>query len=596
MSNFENPNLFLDSIHPEDYNKVVNAFNGFTQKNIHFNIRYRRLTENGEIKWVNIKLHYLDDNEGEEIKIPGSTEDVTEREKVKIALKESEDQFRTIWNVSLDGMRIMDEYGKIILVNDAFCRMVGLSRDQLEGAHLSVLFHKSIDEISDPMEQNSKMEIYKQRFFEKTIEPKFERELHLWDDRKVWFEVTNAYMEIDGSKNVLLSVFRDITERKNYSEKLARERNLLNTLIQNLPDSIYVKDKEGRKTLTNPTDLKFIGKEESEVIGKTDLESFPDEIALKCFSDDMSVIRTGLPILNREELIENSEGRKFWLLTSKLPLKDSEGNTYGLMGIGHDITERKRAEQIIKMQNKQLQELNANKDKFFSIIAHDLKSPFHGFLNLTKIMATESKSYSVSEFTSFSQALNDSAVNLYKLLENLLEWAVMQQGKTDFNLQKLNLNTMVSKNITTITDRAKQKGISLINQVKDSINVSADEKMIDTVLRNLLSNAVKFTRKDGIINVNAIPIENGMIEISVRDTGIGISKNDVDRLFRVGEKVSSKGTDNELSTGLGLLLCKEFVEKHGGKIWVESEKENLPAHKTGGSTFYFTLPENKVSP
>jgi signal transduction histidine kinase len=232
----------------------------------------------------------------------------------------------------------------------------------------------------------------------------------------------------------------------------------------------------------------------------------------------------------------------------------------------------------------QLSEINAQKDKFFSIIAHDLRNPMHGFLNLTMMMATESKDFTIAEFAKFSQALHDSAVNLHRLLENLLDWSIMQQGKMDFNLQKQNLSSMVSQNISTIIDNIKQKGISIINQVKDSIDVSVDEKMINTVLRNLLSNAVKFTRKDGTIKVNAKSSENGMIEISVSDTGVGISDVDMHRLFKIGEKVSSKGTDNEPSTGLGLLLCKEFVEKHGGKIWVES-KENE------GSTFYFTLPK-----
>ena len=278
----------------------------------------------------------------------------------------------------------------------------------------------------------------------------------------------------------------------------------------------------------------------------------------------------------------SKSGRKFIVLLRVDAIIDESGATVGLVGMHTDITERKRAELTIQQQNNQLKELNAAKDKFFSIIAHDLKSPFSGFLNLTEIMATESKDFTQSEFIDFSQSLNESAVNLYKLLENLLEWASMQQGIMNFNLKTHNLFSLTSHSVVSILERAGQKGISIINQVDESINVSADEKMINTVFRNLISNAVKFTRKNGSITLDARSTENGMIEISVRDTGIGISEKELKKLFKIGEKVGSMGTDNELSTGLGLLLCKEFIEKHGGKIWVESEEKK-------GSTFFFTL-------
>jgi len=267
------------------------------------------------------------------------------------------------------------------------------------------------------------------------------------------------------------------------------------------------------------------------------------------------------------------------------PKDVGRGCINGGVGIIEDITERKRAEAIIEQTNNELTKLNSEKDKFFSIIAHDLRSPFLGFLKLTEIMATESQNFTIAKFAEYSRALNESAVNLYELLGNLLDWSIMQRGKMEFNLQKQNLFSIVTKNIFTNMEHAKQKGISIFNHVNDSLNVTADEKMINTVLRNLISNAVKFTRKDGKIIVNAKSIENGMIELSVSDNGVGILEKNLNRLFKVGEKVGSKGTDNEPSTGLGLLLCKEFVEKHGGIIWVES-KENV------GSTFYFTLPNS----
>ena len=250
-----------------------------------------------------------------------------------------------------------------------------------------------------------------------------------------------------------------------------------------------------------------------------------------------------------------------------------------------EINFTQQAEEEIKNKNTELSKINAEKDKFFSIIAHDLKSPFHGFLNLTELMADSTEKFSQEEFVENSKSLNESARNLYKLLENLLEWAQMQNGSMSFSPQEIDLQKIVSKSIKTVKDRAVQKGITIINKVPKMQEIYADEKMIDSVFRNLLSNAIKFTRKDGKIIVSTEASANEKIEVTVSDTGVGMSEENVKKLFKLEEKVSSKGTEGEPSTGLGLLLCKEFVEKHGGKIWVESEVGK-------GSRFTIALPKH----
>jgi len=240
-------------------------------------------------------------------------------------------------------------------------------------------------------------------------------------------------------------------------------------------------------------------------------------------------------------------------------------------------------EEHLKKYSEELKQLIVSRDKFFSIIAHDLKSPFSGLLGLTEMMATESENFTLSEFVNISRSLNVSADNLFKLLNNLLEWALLQQNAISFNLGRHALSLLVDQSIATIQTRASQKAISISNKIDKSYYVSVDDKMITTVLRNLLSNAIKFTDKNGFVTINALQLENDMIQVSVSDTGVGIANVDLSRLFIIGEKVNSKGTEGEISTGLGLILCKEFVEKHGGTIWVESEKGK-------GSTFFFTIP------
>ncbi|HKJ80551.1 MAG TPA: HAMP domain-containing sensor histidine kinase [Ignavibacteriaceae bacterium] len=203
-------------------------------------------------------------------------------------------------------------------------------------------------------------------------------------------------------------------------------------------------------------------------------------------------------------------------------------------------------------------------------------------------MADNTEKFSLAEFIENSKLLNEAARHLYKLLGNLLEWAQMQKGSISFVPEEINLSTIISQNIEIISQRALQKGIAILNEVPASERVYADNKMVDTVFRNLLSNAVKFTKKDGKVIIKSKKAANGMVEVSVSDTGVGIPEKDVRRLFKIEEKVSSKGTDGESSTGLGLLLCKDFIEKNGGKIWVECEKGK-------GTIFYFTIPSFPIN-
>jgi signal transduction histidine kinase len=264
------------------------------------------------------------------------------------------------------------------------------------------------------------------------------------------------------------------------------------------------------------------------------------------------------------------------------PIIDSNGDIIGLAVFVVDVTELKYAEAELKMKNEELVKTNAEKDKFFSIVAHDLRSPFLGFLGLTQIMAEDASSYTVEELARFGNNMHQTANNLFKLLKNLLEWSQMQNGSFRFEPKICVLKNVVSECINMVERWAIQKGITILGQVSAPIKVWADENMIKSVLLNLLSNAVKFTVRGGRVTIDFYDLGNGMVEISVSDTGVGMNQDYSRKLFVLGEKISSKGTNGELGTGLGLLLCKEFVAKNGGTIRVES-KEGV------GSTFIFSV-------
>lgn len=258
------------------------------------------------------------------------------------------------------------------------------------------------------------------------------------------------------------------------------------------------------------------------------------------------------------------------------------GEVKGFFVLVSDITEVKKAQLELEKLNKELKESNITKDKFFSIIAHDLRSPFTGFLGLTKIMIENSPKMTINEIKEISQLLYDSANDLFKLLENLLDWSRMQNGTIEFTRTDCVLKFIVNQVVQLENEFARQKNIELITNIPSDIKIIADSSMLSTIFRNLISNAIKFTNPGGTVSISAEKKDSEII-VSVKDSGIGMSPSLVDKLFKIDEKVSRPGTNDEASTGLGLLLCKDFIQHHDGKIWVDSKEEE-------GSIFYISLP------
>ncbi len=235
----------------------------------------------------------------------------------------------------------------------------------------------------------------------------------------------------------------------------------------------------------------------------------------------------------------------------------------------------------LEQKNVELINLNATKDKFFSIIAHDLRSPFNIFLGLTEIMAEELPTLTMDKLQEISVSMRNSAINLFRLLENLLQWARMQKGSFSYNREILELLPIVNESAAVIQETAKNKDIVLSVDIPENLMVFADSNAIQMVVRNLLSNALKFTKEGGKVSISAKAVEN-IVNVSVEDSGIGMSKNLIENLFRLDVTTNRKGTNGEPSTGLGLIICKELIEKQGGKLWVES-KEGI------GSVFHFSM-------
>jgi PAS domain S-box-containing protein len=262
--------------------------------------------------------------------------------------------------------------------------------------------------------------------------------------------------------------------------------------------------------------------------------------------------------------------------------RDTNGKPLYLMTSVVDITEHKKAEIALIESERKLYQLNIDKDRFISILGHDLKNPFSNILGFSEVLIEDIRELRKDEIEDIAKNIHKSAQIINKLLDGILMWAIMQQGKISFEPQNLNFTDICRDALEIMNQAAKAKNISVNCLAADRLSVFADNEMINTVLRNLVSNAIKFTANGGAININAIKSSEN-VTISISDNGVGIPPENLSKLFNISQVLTTKGTAEESGTGLGLLLCKEFVERHGGKIWVESEAGK-------GSDFMFTLP------
>ena len=364
------------------------------------------------------------------------------------------------------------------------------------------------------------------------------------------------------------------------SEDIGRVKDHFEAIYKTSPDAILITDMEqGVIESVNEKFCEITGYSPEEVIGKSTMElRFWHNQELR--NQYIQLVAERGSYFNFESTFLCKDERNLvGLLSGSIIYLNEKPH---LISIFHDITERKERELEILLQNRQLQSLNAEKDKLFSIIAHDLKSPFSSFLGLTEIMADEIPNLPISEVIQLAARMRDSARNLYGLLENLLEWSLVKQGLIKYNPMQLSLLPEIQESLLSYVEASDKKKITVEIEVTGEQQVYADQNMLRSLIRNLLSNAIKFTPDNGTVCITAKSTPLDCCLISVKDSGIGMSISMQHHLFKMDANNSRKGTNGEMSCGLGLLLCKEFVDIHRGEIWTESEEGK-------GSIFYIKL-------
>lgn len=373
----------------------------------------------------------------------------------------------------------------------------------------------------------------------------------------------------------------------------------LNQVFENAAVALILVDKEGRIKLINKAGEDLLVQGNVDVKGKLAGEAFQCIHAFvnghvvcgenkKCplcpfrnsFEDTFNTGENHYKVHGNLD-IQGQDGTYQLFLLISTSLINISSHQYVLLTI-EDITKERDLQNKLKEREKELEELIATRNKFFTIIAYDLINSFSTIEGFAKLLLEESSSFTTEERESFLQLIVNSSQNTNRSLENLTLWSRLQVGNMDYALENVNIVDLINDTVSQLRAMAEKKNINIEVSLPEQLCLTLDKFMISTVLRNLITNAIKYTHKSGSISIN-LEEKEGRIQVSVKDNGIGIYKENIEKLFKITEKFSMQGTQQEEGTGLGLILSKEFIDLHNGEIMVESQIGK-------GSTFTFTLP------
>ncbi|MEI7812833.1 MAG: CHASE domain-containing protein [Ignavibacteria bacterium] len=597
-------NGWTDGIHPDDFQRCLDIYTSAFDRREKFSMDYHLKHHDGQYRRIKNNGTPGYNSSGEFIGYFGHCYDITGLILSAEALKLRESYMSSIIENQPGLLWLKDIDGKFLAVNSKFLNSFGFNNPNL-------LIGKT------------DLELYPRELADKYIKDDLKvieskkpvvTEDSISDNGVVkWFESVKTPVIDDKGRVIGTTGYSiEITGRKQAEETLRKSVSRFE-LAMNVADMAWWE-------MELPEGNIFFGKRKAEVLGFPPekfkhYKDFTDLVHPDDYNHIMNAMRGHLygafDKYETEYRIQTSSNNYRWFYDIGAIIDTHPGGKpRRIAGLVIDITERKIAQMELLKLNEELQiskaateealaertalveeltrskeyleKINAEKNKLFSIISHDLKGPFQGLMKLTESMTEDINESSQAELSITSRTIFNTSKKLFALLSNLLEWARMQQGSIRFNPGETDLSLIVNQNIDLILQRSNEKGVDLIQDIPDNQIVYADETMLNSTLRNLLSNAVKFTKRGGKVLVKARKTDNNMMEISVTDNGIGIPEALLKKLFNMAEEVGRKGTDGESSTGLGLLLCKDFVEKHGGRIWAESTGKN-------GSVFYFTL-------
>ncbi len=607
-------------LHPDDAPGYLAAFDLAIRERTSFSAEGRARRADGQWRLIGSRGEARFSPQGEYLGHIGLRADITERKKADEERQFQHSLTRTIHEVSLDGILVVNEEGNIASRNARFLEVwhippSGTRVDFAIGAPDEPLLSAVLDRLVDPEAFLKRVRMLNA---DRNADDRCEIELK---DGRVLERYSTALRAEDGGYLGRAWFFRDITERKQAEADLVlaredaeaasrqvsaqnaildNERKILRTFIDNVPDFMYVKDIEGRFIVANSKVAQFMGaKKPEDMLGKTDFDFFPREIATGFYEDEQRAIRSGQPLVDREEIVgEQATGGVRYILSTKVPFFDSEGNVTGIAGIGRDITMRKATEDALRESNRELQEKTdlANKlamdaesasrakSEFLANMSHEIRTPMNGVLGMNGLLLSSNLD---QEQRHYAEVVEASAKALLTVIDDILDFSKVEAGKLQIETIDFNLHALMGDFAELMAERVGEKHLEFICAVAPDVfgHLQGDPGRLRQVLLNLASNALKFTRQGEVV-VRVVLISETddavFLRFSVRDTGIGIPANKQQMLFASFTQVDASTTRQYGGTGLGLAISKKLVELMGGKIGLESKEG-------AGSEFWFTI-------
>ena len=500
---------------------------------------------------------------------------VTLEERVKERteeLEKSEEKYRTVFEQAAEGIIMFDiETKRVIQANKAYLDLFGFSEEEL----LKLTFYDLV--LYDEKSLKKNLEILKEK---KSLKLETRLVRHK-DGSFIPVESNLKTLNFSGREAVCV-ILRDMREREKIEEELRENEKKFRELVEFLPEAVYETDAEGKITFVNSAGLEMMGYSKEELESGILLPKLVIHEERGLADENMRKRLSGTINRGFHYRALKKDGTIIPVYMNAVPvIRDDK--CIGTRGIAIDITAQKKNEEDLKEIAEELKKLNASKDKFFSVVAHDLRNPFTGVIGFTDILLEGYKTFSRDEIKEYAEHIRKTARNTFDLLENLLQWGRIQTNRIVYSPVKLNLHNRIDKVLTLLRPAAHNKEITIIDSTEENTFIKADKYMFQSVMQNLISNAIKFTNRKGTIEIDSEETGNEF-KISVKDNGIGISPEILERLFDLETVSTRAGTEKESGTGLGLIICKDMLEKQDGTISVESEPGK-------GSKFTITLPK-----
>lgn len=567
---------WMSKVFPDDIPRVKEMWSRISMQAGWFDLEFRILVDKMP-RWVRKSGYYLDGPAEIHEKVTGVMVDISDEKNFNDKLFDNQRFFKAIIEDQTELICRFRPEGMVTFANKAFTIFFGVSPFNILKLSLSEVFPtQDYDKILKLL---------------KCIRPSkehvnFEQRITHEDGKTSLLQWTlRAIFGKDEHPEEYQLVGRDVTEIEESREALRRSEEMFRLIAENSNDIISIHQDNGSVEYVSPSVQHILGYSPEELYMVQGLSIVCDEdyhTMTQCYE---SLQFSKKPVLLTFRL-KDKQGKLIWFESMIQRQHDSKGESTGkVIAVSRNIHSRKIVEEQQKQTEIQLKEANMTKDKFFSIIAHDLRSPFTSILGFSRLLSEEYDDFSDEDRKMMVTQIQNSTETTFQLLDNLLAWAKTQLGRTIINPELFTLESLIAETVKQTMPQALIKNISLVSDRIEDVEIFADQNMIRTVLRNLVSNAVKFSFPGGTIELDSF-IEDNKLTITVTDHGTGIPPEALDKLFNLSEQtITTKGTANEKGTGLGLILCREFIEKNGGSIAAKSEMGK-------GSTFSIILPIN----